>query len=139
MTFVGSENAGRLVSSLSSVGETVAVDDAYDVVLVRNRGPSKIERIDEASPFSEPKSDCYRPRGVTRTPDDRLTELFVGLVCEINSMDEGDGFAGMETVTVELDAETLEEVDEMAFSDHRDNRAAAIRTLLDEWLKTRDE
>lgn len=60
MVFVGSENAGRLVSSLSSVGETVAADDAYDVVIVRNREPSKIERIDDASPFREPKSDFYR-------------------------------------------------------------------------------
>jgi metal-responsive CopG/Arc/MetJ family transcriptional regulator len=54
-------------------------------------------------------------------------------------MDEGDGLAGMETVTIELDAETLEEVDDIAFSDHRDNRAAAIRTLLDEWLKSSDD
>jgi metal-responsive CopG/Arc/MetJ family transcriptional regulator len=54
-------------------------------------------------------------------------------------MDEGDGLAGMETVTIELDAETLDEVDDIAFSNHRDNRAAAIRTLLDEWLKTQDE
>jgi predicted transcriptional regulator len=54
-------------------------------------------------------------------------------------MDEGDGFAGMETVTIELDAETVDEVDDIAFADHRDNRAAAIRTLLDEWLKTREE
>jgi metal-responsive CopG/Arc/MetJ family transcriptional regulator len=51
-------------------------------------------------------------------------------------MDEGDGLAGMETVTIELDAETLDEIDAIAFSEHRDNRAAAIRTLLDEWLKT---
>ncbi|WP_338738024.1 ribbon-helix-helix protein, CopG family [Haloplanus salilacus] len=54
-------------------------------------------------------------------------------------MDEGDGLADMETVTVELDAETLEEVDDIAFRDHRENRAAAIRDLLDEWLKSRDE
>ncbi|RCU48192.1 ribbon-helix-helix protein, CopG family [Haloplanus salinus] len=54
-------------------------------------------------------------------------------------MDEGDGLAGMETVTIELDAETLEEVDDIAFADHRENRAAAIRTLLDEWLKAREE
>jgi nucleotide-binding universal stress UspA family protein len=59
MVFVGSENAGRLVSSLSSVGETVAADDAYDVVIVRHREPSKIQRIDEASPFHGPKSDFY--------------------------------------------------------------------------------
>jgi Arc/MetJ-type ribon-helix-helix transcriptional regulator len=54
-------------------------------------------------------------------------------------MDEADGLADMETVTVELDAETLEAVDDRAFTDHRDNRAAAIRTLLDEWLKAREE
>jgi metal-responsive CopG/Arc/MetJ family transcriptional regulator len=54
-------------------------------------------------------------------------------------MDEGDGLAGMETVTVELEEETLDAVDDIAFADHRENRAAAIRTLLDEWLKTRDE
>jgi metal-responsive CopG/Arc/MetJ family transcriptional regulator len=54
-------------------------------------------------------------------------------------MDEGDGLAEMETVTVELDGETLEAVDERAFQEHRDNRAAAIRTLLDEWLKDRDD
>ncbi|MFB6195470.1 MAG: ribbon-helix-helix protein, CopG family [Haloplanus sp.] len=54
-------------------------------------------------------------------------------------MDEGDGLAEMETVTVELDEETLDEIDDIAFADHRDNRAAAIRTLLDEWLKTRDD
>jgi len=54
-------------------------------------------------------------------------------------MDEGDGLAEMETVAVELEEETLDAVDDIAFADHRENRAAAIRTLLDEWLKTRDE
>ncbi|GAB6862611.1 universal stress protein [Haloplanus litoreus] len=42
MVFVGSENAGRLVSTLSSVGETVATDDAYDVVIVRHTDPSTV-------------------------------------------------------------------------------------------------
>lgn len=45
----------------------------------------------------------------------------------------------MEEVTLEFDEETLEAIDDKAFSDHRDNREAAIRTLLDEWLKTRDD
>ncbi|WP_435066583.1 ribbon-helix-helix protein, CopG family [Haloplanus sp. C73] len=54
-------------------------------------------------------------------------------------MNEGDGLSEMETVTVELDAETLAEVDDIAFADHRDNRDAAIRDLLDEWLKSREE
>jgi len=60
MVFIGSENAGRLVASLSSVGETVAADDAYDVVIVRHRTPSKIERINDTSPFRASKSDFYR-------------------------------------------------------------------------------
>jgi predicted transcriptional regulator len=47
------------------------------------------------------------------------------------SMDRIEG----ETVTLELEAEELERIDEIAFRDHRDNREAAIRTLLDEWLK----
>jgi metal-responsive CopG/Arc/MetJ family transcriptional regulator len=44
----------------------------------------------------------------------------------------------MDSVTIELSEEELEAVDEKAFRDHRDNREAAIRDLLDEWLK-RDE
>jgi len=38
MVFVGSIRAGGLVSSLQSVGSSVASDDAYDVVLVRRQG-----------------------------------------------------------------------------------------------------
>ena len=36
MVFVGSDNAGRLVTSLSSVGGNVAADLTYDVVIVRH-------------------------------------------------------------------------------------------------------
>ncbi|MFC7202339.1 universal stress protein [Haloferax namakaokahaiae] len=35
MVFVGSDNAGHFVSSVSTVGGNVASDDAYDVVIVR--------------------------------------------------------------------------------------------------------
>ena len=42
----------------------------------------------------------------------------------------------MEEVTVELTESELEAVDQKAFRDHRDNRAAAIRDLLDEWLNS---
>lgn len=45
----------------------------------------------------------------------------------------------MPTVTVELTEEELEEIDDIAFANHRDNRDAAIRDLLDEWLKDRDD
>ncbi|QDX39768.1 universal stress protein [Salarchaeum sp. JOR-1] len=36
IVFVGSENAGDLVSSVSSVGSSVAADDYYDVFIVRH-------------------------------------------------------------------------------------------------------
>jgi metal-responsive CopG/Arc/MetJ family transcriptional regulator len=44
----------------------------------------------------------------------------------------------MDTVTVELEEATVEELDDIAFTDHRGNRAAAIRTLLREWLQDRE-
>jgi hypothetical protein len=51
-------------------------------------------------------------------------------------MDES--LADLETVMLELEDETIEAVDEKAFAEHRENREAAIRDLLDEWLKTRE-
>ena len=51
-------------------------------------------------------------------------------------MDES--LADLETVALELEDETIEAVDEKAFAEHRENREAAIRDLLDEWLKTRE-
>lgn len=45
----------------------------------------------------------------------------------------------MEEVTIELEQEELEQVEDLAFSEYRDNREAAIRDLLDVWLKERDE
>jgi len=35
MVFIGSDNAGRLVTSLSSVGDRISTDGSYDVVIVR--------------------------------------------------------------------------------------------------------
>jgi metal-responsive CopG/Arc/MetJ family transcriptional regulator len=52
-------------------------------------------------------------------------------------MDEA--YLDLEAVELELDEELLEAVDEKAFDEHRDNREAAIRDLLDEWLKEREE
>lgn len=51
-------------------------------------------------------------------------------------MDEA--FLNLEEVDIELDEALLEAVDEKAFADHRDNRDAAIRDLLDDWLKQQD-
>lgn len=57
MVFVGSENAGRVVTAVSSVGGSVAADRDYDVVIIRNRSPAKVEKIRQASPYR--KSDFY--------------------------------------------------------------------------------
>lgn len=43
----------------------------------------------------------------------------------------------MESVTVAFEAEELDELDDIAFKHHRDNREAAIRDLLDRWLEER--
>lgn len=48
-------------------------------------------------------------------------------------------FLDMDSVTLEFTDEELEQIDEIAFENHRENRDAAIRELLDEWLKARDE
>lgn len=37
MVFIGSDNAGRLTTSLSSIGDRISTDMAYDVVIVRQR------------------------------------------------------------------------------------------------------
>lgn len=44
----------------------------------------------------------------------------------------------MESVTLELSEAELDQIDDIAFADHRDNREAAIRELLDRWLKERE-
>ncbi|WP_276273278.1 ribbon-helix-helix protein, CopG family [Haloarcula litorea] len=51
-------------------------------------------------------------------------------------MDEA--YLDLEEVELELDEDVLAEIDEKAFADHRDNRDAAVRDLLDEWLKARE-
>jgi nucleotide-binding universal stress UspA family protein len=61
MVFVGSENAGHLVTSLSSVGSSVAAEESYDVVIVRDRSPAKIAKLEAASPHRKAKSDFYLP------------------------------------------------------------------------------
>lgn len=49
MVFVGSDNAGHMVTSLSSVGGAVAADGSYDVVIVRERTPSRIDELRAAT------------------------------------------------------------------------------------------
>lgn len=59
MVFVGSQNAGRIVTGLSSVGAKVAAKDAYDVVIVRNVGPATTTKLEETSPWPESGSENY--------------------------------------------------------------------------------
>ncbi|AXR77767.1 universal stress protein [Natrarchaeobaculum sulfurireducens] len=57
MVFIGSENAGQIVASVSSVGAKVAAENTYDVVIVRNRGPAKATKLSERSPYQGPDGD----------------------------------------------------------------------------------
>lgn len=43
MVFIGSRNAGQVVSALSSVGKSLARDDAYDIVIVRSTDPPALD------------------------------------------------------------------------------------------------
>jgi nucleotide-binding universal stress UspA family protein len=48
MVFVGSENAGHIVTTLSSVASRIAADGAYDVVVVRHRRPRELAALSAA-------------------------------------------------------------------------------------------
>ncbi|WP_254530826.1 universal stress protein [Natrinema gelatinilyticum] len=51
VVFLGSDNVGRVVTPLTSVGVHVAADEAYDVLIVRHRHPPKLEAIDQHADF----------------------------------------------------------------------------------------
>lgn len=46
LLFIGSENVGRIVSSIASVGSLVASERTYDVLLVRSRNPLGISTLE---------------------------------------------------------------------------------------------
>ncbi|WP_254840752.1 universal stress protein [Natronomonas marina] len=58
MVFLGSENAGRIVTSVTSVGGNISSRGGYDIVIIRNRAPSKIERLQDAGD-PDAKSDFF--------------------------------------------------------------------------------
>lgn len=58
MLFIGSENAGRIVTAVSSVGGMVSGRVEYDVVIIRNRAPSKVARVRNAGDTDE-KSEFF--------------------------------------------------------------------------------
>lgn len=51
VVFLGSDNAGRIVQPLASVGAHVAAEDAYDVFIVRQLSPPGIDGIEPRSEF----------------------------------------------------------------------------------------
>ena len=52
IVFVGSENAGRIASSIS-VGSSVAADRSYDTLIVSNAGPTAIPELEDAIPTED--------------------------------------------------------------------------------------
>ncbi|MCU4718785.1 universal stress protein [Halapricum hydrolyticum] len=53
MVFVGSESAGQIVTSLSSVGSGIATDRSYDVVIVRHHDPAEVSKFESRTELSE--------------------------------------------------------------------------------------
>ncbi|WP_439028656.1 universal stress protein [Haloarchaeobius sp. DT45] len=53
LVFIGSDDAGRLVTSLRSVGSNIAADDRYDVYIVRRAKPSAIKAVADRSHLFE--------------------------------------------------------------------------------------
>jgi len=44
--FLGSDNVGRVVTPLTSVGVHVAAEESYDVFIVRHPAPPTLETLD---------------------------------------------------------------------------------------------
>lgn len=53
VVFLGSRNAGQVVTPLTSVAGTVGADAYYDVHIVRHRSPTPIQKIDSRAEFYE--------------------------------------------------------------------------------------
>ncbi|SER86647.1 universal stress protein [Natrinema salaciae] len=58
VVFLGSENVGRVVTPLTSVGVHVAAEETYDVFIVRQPGPPNVDAL-------EPHADFYRTDDAT--------------------------------------------------------------------------
>lgn len=53
VVFLGSRNAGQVVTPLTSVAGNVGADTHYDVHIVRHRSPTPIQKIDSRAEFYE--------------------------------------------------------------------------------------
>jgi len=54
IVFVGSENAGRIVTGLT-VGRSVAADTSYDTMLISAVRPSKATKLEDVRPTPDPR------------------------------------------------------------------------------------
>lgn len=63
LVFIGSARAGRLVTSVGSIGGSVAAAD-FDVVLVRRPAPSPIETVEAESPYEEADFEAFEDEAV---------------------------------------------------------------------------
>ena len=73
MVFVGSDNAGRMVTSLGSVGGSVAADAAYDVVIVRTE--IDVEGDERPKEVERSRLRTGTPPAVRTVPRDRSTKI----------------------------------------------------------------
>ncbi|MFP8958029.1 universal stress protein [Natrialbaceae archaeon A-CW3] len=51
VVFLGSDNVGRVVTPLTSVGVHIAAEEAYDVFIVRHRRPPMLDAVDPHPEF----------------------------------------------------------------------------------------
>ncbi|MCU4741644.1 universal stress protein [Halobacteria archaeon AArc-m2/3/4] len=51
IVFLGSDNVGRVVTPLTSVGVHLAAEESYDVFVVRHRAPPKIDVLEAHAEF----------------------------------------------------------------------------------------
>lgn len=58
VVFLGSENVGRVVTPLTSVGVHIAAEESYDVFIVRQPGPPTVDAV-------EPHTDFYQTDDAT--------------------------------------------------------------------------
>jgi len=53
IVFIGSENAGRVVQNVSSVGGAIAADRGYETMIIPYPQPAKIEELEQTLPTEE--------------------------------------------------------------------------------------
>jgi len=60
VVFLGSDNVGRVVTPLTSVGVHVAAEESYDVFIVRHPAPSELDALEPHSEFYQETDSTQR-------------------------------------------------------------------------------